>query len=163
QEHAMVEFIDDRLGAVLQSNEVKDVVVLVQVAFDFDGGPVIVAVEPLALVAFVADKVPGTEDEMVLGNTDLESLGHGQKSLVQRYFSGTSMISSRRATNKQAAVRSAVAPGLRRWPSARNHPSNSQNRAQPDADFGNPSSRTAWARSPASSESAHPHLRPIKL
>ena len=41
----------------LQGDEVEDVVVRVQLALDLDGGAVVVAVQPFALVAFVADEV----------------------------------------------------------------------------------------------------------
>ena len=47
----MVEFVGDFLGALLQGDEVEDVVVLVERALDLDGGAVVVAVQPLALVA----------------------------------------------------------------------------------------------------------------
>src|SRR5262249_37663103 len=54
--------------------------VLVEGAFDLDGGAVVVAVQALALVAFVADEMARAEDEMVLGDTDFEALGHGASS-----------------------------------------------------------------------------------
>ena len=74
----MIEFIGDGLGAVLQGDEVEDVVVGVQLALDLDGGAVVVAVQPFALVALVADEVAGAEDEMVLGDADLVVFGrHG--------------------------------------------------------------------------------------
>src|SRR5262249_33696350 len=36
----------------------------------FDGGAVVVAVQPFALVPLVANKVPGTEGQVVLGDPD---------------------------------------------------------------------------------------------
>src|SRR5262249_46888701 len=41
------------------------------------GGVVVVPVQPLALVALVADEVAGAEDEGFLLDADLEALGHG--------------------------------------------------------------------------------------
>ena len=65
------------LVRLLQGDEVEDVVVLVELALDLDGGAVVVAVQPLALVALVADEVAGAEDEVVLGDADLEAFSHG--------------------------------------------------------------------------------------
>src|SRR5439155_10743119 len=98
---------------------------------DLDGGAVVVAVEAFALVAFVADEVPGAEDQVVLGDADVEAFGHGllgeirQRGADHGTCGGKVMIPSRSATNKQAATRSAVVPGLRRWPSARSQASKS--------------------------------------
>src|SRR5213080_2751242 len=51
--------------------------VLIQVSLDLDGGAVVVAVQPLALVALVADEMPRAEDEVVLADADGVTLRHG--------------------------------------------------------------------------------------
>src|SRR5262249_45462925 len=60
----------------LQGDEIEHVLVLVEFALDLDGGAVIVAVQPLALVALVADEVPGAENQVVFRDADLEALSH---------------------------------------------------------------------------------------
>ncbi len=71
----MVEPVDDRLGHVLQCDEVDHIVILIQVAFGLDGCTVIVAVESLALIALVRDEMPRAEDQVVLRDPDLEMTG----------------------------------------------------------------------------------------
>ncbi len=72
----MVEFVGDELGPLLQRDEIEYVIILVQDAFDLDRGPVVVAMQPFALVAFVADEVAGAKDEIVLADTNLISFRH---------------------------------------------------------------------------------------
>jgi len=62
QEHPMIDLVDDAAGQVLQRDEIEDVVILVEVVFHLDGRPVVVAVDPLALVSGVGDEVPRAED-----------------------------------------------------------------------------------------------------
>src|SRR5262249_8141756 len=124
QHHAMVQLVGNGLGAVLQGNEVEDVLVLIQFAFDFNGGPVIVAVQSFAPVAFLADKMAAAKDEVVFGDPDFVALGHNGKSAVQGIAGGRVILPSRSATNKQAVTRSAVVPGLRLCSSARSQASN---------------------------------------
>ncbi len=78
QHHAVVEFIGDRLGPVLERNEIEDVAVIVELALNFDGGAVVVAVQAFTLVTFVADEVAGAEDQVVLGDADFEAFRHGR-------------------------------------------------------------------------------------
>ena len=75
----MVELVGDGLGAVLQGDEIEDVEVVVETAFDFDGGAVVVAVQPFALVALVADEVPRAEDQVVLGDADFVVFSHDRE------------------------------------------------------------------------------------
>src|SRR5262249_2150196 len=144
----MIQLVDDRLRQVLQRDEIDDVVVLVEVAFHFDGRPIVMAVDPLALVALIGDKVPRAEDEIVLGHTDLEPrrwhggqilvLDGSGKPLCRRAgrlgssdqpdaceVSGTGIVPSRSAAYKAAVTRSAVVPGLSLRPGSRSHSSNS--------------------------------------
>src|SRR5581483_560738 len=58
QHHAMVQLVRDGFGAMLQGDEIENVLVFVQFALDLNGGAVVVAVQALALVALVADEVP---------------------------------------------------------------------------------------------------------
>src|SRR5262249_37186792 len=76
QHHAVVKFFDDGAGGVLQCDEVEDVVVFVERALDLDGSAVIMPVQALALVAFVADEMAATEDQIILRHTDLVALTH---------------------------------------------------------------------------------------
>src|SRR5262249_9174653 len=130
---------------------------------DFDGGPVIVPVQLLALIAFVADEVPRTKDEMVLRNPNFETLGHcmSQCRLHAPYVFrersrdhdpgyGNGMIPSRKATNKDAAVRSAEVPGLRR-------------RVRSQASKAAQSTPVRDASARTSSATSRPCLRSIKL
>ena len=73
QHHPVVQLVDDRLRQVLERDEVDDVVVLVEVALDLDGRPIVMAVDPLALIALIGDEVARAEDEVVLGDPDLEA------------------------------------------------------------------------------------------
>jgi hypothetical protein len=71
QQHMMVEFIRDRLGEPFQRNEIEQIVVFIQVAFDFHRSAIVVAVQPLALVAFVADEVSAAEYELIFRDPDV--------------------------------------------------------------------------------------------
>ena len=77
QHHAMIEFIGDGLGALFKSDKVEDVMIGVQIAFDFDAGAIVVAVQTFALVAFVADEMAAAKDEMVFGDADFIVFQHG--------------------------------------------------------------------------------------
>jgi hypothetical protein len=72
----VVQFVGDGLGAMLESDEVENVMVDVQVPLDLDGGAVVVAVQPLAPVPLVADEMPAAKDQVVLGDADFVALGH---------------------------------------------------------------------------------------
>ena len=116
----VVEFVRDFLRALLEGDEVEDVVVLLEHALDFDGGAVVVAVEPLALVAAVADEVPAAEHQVVFGDADFEALGrhvYSQSLTCQRNGAEGVTLFSRSATNRQAVMRSAVVPGFSLFPS----------------------------------------------
>ena len=107
----MIELVDDLFRVLFQSDEIENVPASrIEIGLDLDGGPVVVAVEPLAAVPFIADEVAAREDEMVLRHADLESFGHGI-SHVQR-GEGNFIIPSRKAANRDAATRSALVPGL---------------------------------------------------
>ena len=97
EEHPVVDLVDDAAGQVLQRDEVEDVVVLVELAFDLHGGTIVVAVEPLALVPFVADEVAGAEHQMVLGHADFEALAaHGRHRLyIARLPVGSNVCAGR--------------------------------------------------------------------
>jgi hypothetical protein len=85
EHHPVVQLVDDRLRQVLEGNEVDDVVILVKVPLDLDGRPVIVAVNPLALIALIRDEMTRAEDEVVLRDADLESRRvHGRRILIFR-------------------------------------------------------------------------------
>jgi hypothetical protein len=71
----VVELARDVAGDVAQGDEVEDVMVLVQVVLDLDRRPVVVAVDPLALVAREGDEVARAEDEFVLLHADLVAPG----------------------------------------------------------------------------------------
>src|SRR5262249_3291829 len=142
--------------------EVKDVEVIVERAFDLHGRAVVVAVQPFALVALVADEVPGAENQVVLGDPDLEAFSHDH-SACQGTEIGTFRIPLRRAANKAAVPRAAVVPGFRQLPSARSQPSRSASSAGLSAACGQPADSTAWARRLASAASVVPHFRAIRL
>src|SRR5262249_39282677 len=80
QHHAVIQLVGNCLGAVLQRDEVEYVIVLVQRPLDLDGDAVVVAMQALALVAFVADEVPRAEDEVVLADTHVKTFRHGPRS-----------------------------------------------------------------------------------
>ena len=74
----MVEAVSDGLRQPFQSDEVEQIMVVVEVAVQLDGGAVVVAVQPFALAAVVGDEVAGAEDQVVLGDADGVALGgHG--------------------------------------------------------------------------------------
>src|SRR5262245_29049341 len=113
KQHAVIEFVRDRPRAVFQRDEIEDVVVVVERPIDFHGHAVVVPVQPFAFAAVVGDEMPGAEDEIVFGNADGVTLGgHIQRSMRNGESSGNWMIPVRKATNKEAATRSAVVPGL---------------------------------------------------
>ena len=161
----MVELVGDGAGEVPQGDEVEDVMVLVQVVLDLDGRPVVVAVDPLALVAREGDEVARAEDEVVLVDADLVALGGhgGSSSAATRHRArpmrrgpdqpegpagiGRGIVPSRRAANKAAVTRSAVAPGLREWPSARSQRSKSSRSGDPRRGVG-PAEGQDLGRSP---------------
>src|SRR5262249_47723435 len=152
-------------------DEVEDVKVLIEGAFDLDGDSVVVAVEPFALVPGIGNEMATAKGEVVLGDADAEAFGHGQFSRARCYkyadcqgcCRGSAIVPLRRAMNKLAVTRSATAPGLRRLPSARSHSSKSRNWATLAGSSGQPAASTSAARRPASSATAIPSLRAIKL
>ena len=78
----MVELVGDGPGHVLESDEVDHIMIDIEVAFDLDGGPVIVAVDPLAVIAVVGDEMPGAEHQVVFGDVDFEARRwHGRSSI----------------------------------------------------------------------------------
>jgi hypothetical protein len=68
-------------------------VVGVERSFHFDGGPVIVAMQPFALISFVGDEVATAEDEVILRHADPITLSHG---LSPGYFNVDRLAASRR-------------------------------------------------------------------
>lgn len=72
-QHVVIQLVGDRFGQPFQRDEIEDVVVGVQGAFDFDGGAIVMAVKPFAFVALITDEMPGTKDEMILRDADQES------------------------------------------------------------------------------------------
>src|SRR5262245_47332647 len=168
QQHVMIEFVCDLLGARLQGDEVEDVEVLVQWSLDLDGGAVVVPVQTLALVPRVRDEMTAAEDEVVLGDAHLVAFGThggfrkpGESRSEQGNGAAAFMLPSRSATNKQAVTRSAVVPGLRECPSARSQRSRSANAPRQFSEPSPPAATTARARLDASSAAAIPHLRAI--
>jgi hypothetical protein len=79
QHHAMVEIFGDRFRQFLQGDEVEDVKrARIEVAFDLDGGAVVVAVQAFAAVAFEADEVSRAEDEMIFRDAHFVSFSHDE-------------------------------------------------------------------------------------
>ncbi len=76
QHHAVVEAVDDPLCRVAEGNEVDDVAILVERAFDLAVDVVVVAVDRLfANVAAVGDEVSALEDEAFF--LDANAVGFG--------------------------------------------------------------------------------------
>src|SRR5262245_829438 len=123
QEHAVIEVVEDRLELVAEGDEADNVLVLVERPFHFYSHAVVMPVQPLADVAGERDEMRGTEDVVLFFEAD--AVGHGSKFKVQSQFQGGGSRPSRSPANKTAAIRSAVAPGLRRLPSARSQKSKS--------------------------------------
>src|SRR5262249_44052576 len=121
QEHPVVKLGSDRLGQISECQEVEDVLILVQVVLDLDGRPVVMAMDPFAVIAGKCDEMTRTEDQAILGNTDKVASGLGHDVSLRRAVSqpsdptgrGKGMMPSRSAAYNVAAMRSAVAPGLR--------------------------------------------------
>src|SRR5262249_40922279 len=163
QQHAVVEFISDGFGPEFKRDEVEHVLVGIEVAFDFDGGAIIMAMQSFTLVTFVADEMPGAENQVVFGDTNFVVLGHDRKSAGQWNGVSGSILPSRNKMNKEAVTRSAVMPGLRLFPRARSQESNFLNAVQPAFSLGQPSSRIRWAERVAFSASANPLFRAMRL
>src|SRR5262249_5326315 len=75
-EHVVVQLVGELAHDVLEGDEVEDVVVLVEWAFDLGGHAIVMAVQALALAAVVRDEMPGAKDQVVLGDADGVVLGH---------------------------------------------------------------------------------------
>ena len=75
QHHSMVKFIHQRLHRIAKPNEIDYVMIDVQRTFHLDGNPVVVAMQPLACIDVVRNKMAGTEDQKVLFDADVE-IGH---------------------------------------------------------------------------------------
>src|SRR5262249_691292 len=163
QHHAMVQFVGDGFGEMLESDEIENVIILIQGPLDLNGGPVVMAMKALTFIAFIADEVARTEDQMVLGDADLETLHHIPHAHDHGNLGGRVIVPRRKATYKQAATRSAVVPGLRALPSARSQASSSARARQPARARGQPASSTFRDRLMASSPSAVPRFRTIRL
>ena len=145
----MIELVDDRPRHVLERDEVDDVVVRVQVSLNLDGRPVVVAVQPLAVVAVIRDEVSRTEHQVILGDADLVARGghgletpgvavwlnrspgraigrltpQGPDQLAGPAGRGSELSHLEGAANKAAVTRSAVVPGFSRFPRARSQAS----------------------------------------
>src|SRR6266540_1419599 len=154
-QHVMVELIDQPAQDSLQGNEVVDQVTGPQRPPQLRGDAVVVAVKALAFVVVELDEMGGAENQVILGYPH-PVLFHGWTLLM-----GRGIIPLRMARNKEAPARSALVPGLRRWPSARSQRS-SWARARPARGLGQPSARTARARAAASRAAALPHLRAMR-
>jgi hypothetical protein len=72
EQHPVVKLIRDQASQVLESDEVDHVVILVELVLHLDRRPVIVAVEPLAVITVIGDEMASTEDEVVLGYSYFE-------------------------------------------------------------------------------------------
>ena len=111
QQHVMIERVGDRLERVAQSDEVDDVLVLVQRSFDLRPHAVVVAVQRLADVPVVRDEVRRAEHVALFLQSHRVGFWTWSWSPAQK---GGCSKPSRSAANNPAAIRSAVVPGLRR-------------------------------------------------
>lgn len=75
-QHVVVEGIRQLAHDVLEGDEIENVIVLVERGFDFHGHAIVVAVQALTIVAAVRDEMPGTEDQVIFGDTDCKAFGH---------------------------------------------------------------------------------------
>src|SRR5262245_10636801 len=96
---------------------------------------------------------------MVLGHTDFERFAHDWDVTAVL----ASIVPSRRSTNNEAVTRSALVPGFRLLPSDRNQSSKQGNSSSRQPVKGQPSSKILRARACASSATAIPHLRAMRL
>src|SRR5690606_15421264 len=156
QQHLVIDLVHQPPHDPLQRDEVEDVAVLVQLALDLDPRAVVVAVQPLALVA-VGDEVPGGEHEVVLLYDD-SIRGHLGPPWVGRAAPGDC---SRKWTKSVAAVRSAVVPGLSALPSRRSDASNRASASRRSTLSGSPAASTRAASRLTSRAAPSPHLRAI--
>src|SRR5690606_23897274 len=129
---------------IAQQDEVDDVAVLVQRPRDLAADPIVVAMDPLADISRKGDEVRRAEDQLFLFQRDPPALtlrdgpprlgsrrsvfgiGRAAAKVGHRRSQGV----SGRTPESQPAIsvaqtRSAVVPGLRRWPSLRSQKSNS--------------------------------------
>src|SRR5260370_12725110 len=100
---------------------------------------------------------------MLREDPDIRTVAQNKNPPVQVYFSGSSMIPSRRAANKQAAVRSAGVPGLRRCPSPRSQLSDFLKLSRPLTHFGKTGSTTSAPPRRASSDAPFPPLLAMRV
>jgi hypothetical protein len=70
QQDAMIEFADQALGCVAKSDEVEHVVIFIEGSRDFHGHSPVVPMQPLTDISVEGDEVGGTEDQVVLGDSD---------------------------------------------------------------------------------------------
>ena len=85
----MVQFRDDGLQGIAKGKKINDALVLIEWAAHLGGHAVGVPVQPLALAAPQRDEVPGGENQVVVGDADVE-VGHrrdqGSEAGGQRHF-----------------------------------------------------------------------------
>ena len=74
QEHMMIQLINDRPCSILECNKIEDVMILIKIAFDFDGDPIIMSVELLALVAIIGDEVRTAKHEIVFSDVNFVTI-----------------------------------------------------------------------------------------
>jgi hypothetical protein len=74
----VIQLIGDAPGPLLESAEIEDVIIIVQLSLDFDGRPVVVAMKPFAPVALVTDEMSSRKHQVILGDVDLETLRHDE-------------------------------------------------------------------------------------
>ena len=122
QQHVVIELGGDLAELRADQQKIDDELILVERPVDFGRHVIVVAVQPLARAA-ERDEMGRAEDVLGLGDANVIGLSHyGPRFLT---ITAQSNRPSRSSTNSPAAMRSAVVPGLRRWPSARSQTSNS--------------------------------------
>jgi hypothetical protein len=71
----MIKLVGNDASHILESDEVDHVVIGIKVAFDLDGGAIVMAVDSLAVIAVVRDEMPGAKDQVILGDVNFEARG----------------------------------------------------------------------------------------
>lgn len=99
EQHAMIETIANKAQDFLQRDEVEDVVVVIQPALKRRGRAVVVAVQGLALIAFIRNEVTGAEDGVILCDSNAK-IGHVRvRESAQRQTNRVWRRPSRRASS----------------------------------------------------------------
>ena len=86
QHHAMIQFIADLLRDPFEGDEIKHVVIVIERPAHLDCHLIVVAMQPLAAVAFKGDEVPGTEGQMIFSDTNTIQARHDADPFSPRLF-----------------------------------------------------------------------------